>query len=676
MNIELYINNSLVDFGGDEINIKSQIFDIYDNSLSSLNKSYTLEIPLTDKNKKIIGYINNVLAVTQTLPTGLLTGDGNPIIKGDLKILSIGKSSIKAIIEGSDWVAILENIKLTDIFSAGDYHVLNSTNVVASWSGSDAAYRYPLINYGATVRGSDNYDVMNFVPAWQIDFIIQKLLAYAKIAYDSNSWTSLSPGYDQYMLAPYKYNKDESWKESKGIKVQVANSTDNYTSLTHVTLQTTTITLNPAQINMDSVITNEASEWSVANNRMTATVAGTYRVNCKVALTCGHESLGGFTGITRTLTATLRYYDGSTNYTVATFTGVSGSMVFNGSVLCTLDSGYIYMAAGGYMYITINASSQAYNSGTTRTVTLYTTNGTVNMEFNSALDLWCQYPGEYFTQRPQDYMPDISGADFLRAVKQAFGLIYWFDSFNNKLYAQTYNDYFGSTVIDWTDRQDYSNETDLSIIASSFKKNITLKYKPDTSDIVYNNQVSNVGVPFKKDIVLTSLFANPGTDIIENSLFAPLCLAYNTKATWYYTLMSSINGSTLAPDYRPKSWGPRIGKWTPSPGTGERWYFYDTWNDISPTTYNGIPDLSTVSMATNYDLFSKLYYTINNKKALEVVVKMNTMDYQKFQTVLTAVANEGFRALYKLEVNGEIGYFYITSIVFDGKRAKLQLIQK
>ena len=666
--IEIYINNQKIDFN-ETLNIKNQAFDIYDFSLGSVINSYTLEASLTDNNKKIFSFLNSPTAKQTTKLTGKIFSDGLQILSGGVRILTILKSKIKFIIQGSSWIDKLSSIFIDDVFTSSDNHSFTYTNMSASWTGTGNNYRYPFINFGKTVRGSNNFDLVNFVPMWKIGYIITRIFEAAKVNLNASSWIVSTGGQDMYVLAPCKTRLASDFGLDKLFAQRVTNLTDNQTSGSHGAGQTIPFTLNKSNIDFDTNVSG--SGWNITNDSYTIPASGTYRFVLKVAITCGHDSLGSFTGITRSIDATIV---SSTLGTIATLSKNSG-MTFDGSLSLTLDSGYISLDLNDVISVTINATSTAYNAGTTRTVTISTTDASANMEISSIQDTWNLYPGEYFVQNPSKYLPHMTAIDFIKGLKEAFGLVFWYDLLTNSVHINPLNTFLGQTCIDYSNKQDYKDDTELEIIASNYKKNISLRLKPDTTDIIYNNEVSNVGIPAKKDIVLTSLSVQEGSEINENSIFSPIPLFKYGVAGMYFLVPPAIHGTTLNPDYRPFDWNIRLMKWI-GETSGTTHYIYSHYYDVTPVTRTVYAKSETASMSDNYILFSKYYYSVDNGKSIEVSIIMTASEFLKFQSVITTAANEGFRACYKLNINGADGMYYITSIVFDGKRAKLSLIQK
>jgi hypothetical protein len=698
MKIELYVNNELLDFN-DPVNIKNRIYDIFDEEIGATLKTYTLEIPWTDNNKKVLSFPNIASSIQTETLTAKLFINGICVISGNFRNLSYSRNSGKYIIEGIDWAKSLLGLYIDDdIYSAYDYHTFNGTNIEASWSAAAGAlYRYPYLNSGfsrkMTAIGSYTGETAPeyFMPMWSIFQIMTRIFDYAKIKLDADNWFASTTGKKMYALFPYKLIKDDSYIEGKDVEMRVANAADNQATNYFNSHQTETMTLNKDYIDFDSTISNDNGYWDTTNDRYNIPENGTYRFKASICVDCDIEGDSDFSISSRSITATMYYYDIDAKLvTVAEFTRTSGFTF--GTILGSLDSGYIYCQKNGFIRIKIVASITAYNNtlfGETKAI--YTANNSSTMNFTCIMDEMCIHPGEGAILYPRDYMPHITVFDFLKAVKKAFGLIFWYDTLNRQLYVRTYNDFFGSTVIDLTGIQDNGFGEELKVIAADYAKTIQLKYKSDSDDWVYKNEFAQNGEPCDKTVTLTNINAKIETAIHENSVFAstPKYADYGhyNHATIQVISIYGDSDNVVAGNagyyytsYRPKTFMPRLLEWfgdvSPTSPETISWKWYDTWNDASPTTKTTYPKAETPSMESNYLLFSKRYFMIDNKKALEIEIIMTPTMFLEFQTVLNSAADEGFRAVYKFTINKVEGLFYIQSIVYNGNRARLELIQR
>ena len=84
------------------------------------------------------------------------------------------------------FVANISNLKLEDLDFTEYNHVLNATNIVASWNTiNGSSYYYPLIDYGTFSSGKVNYDIRTLRPALYVKEYIDKIFSNAGYTYES-----------------------------------------------------------------------------------------------------------------------------------------------------------------------------------------------------------------------------------------------------------------------------------------------------------------------------------------------------------------------------------------------------------------------------------------------------------------------------------------------------------
>ena len=147
MKIELYIGTTLCDFDED-INVNFSIGDIRDVSLGNLNKSYSIQLPLTKTNKAVLKHSHTPGSTDEVSSTGRIYVNGLQIIQGAVKVLSFSEDYAKIVISADDWIEAIMETDLMDIDFSAEDHDLTVANIVASWSAANAFYRYPMINFG------------------------------------------------------------------------------------------------------------------------------------------------------------------------------------------------------------------------------------------------------------------------------------------------------------------------------------------------------------------------------------------------------------------------------------------------------------------------------------------------------------------------------------------------
>jgi len=230
---QLYLGTNLLDFNG-EYNVKRQVTDFRDLALGASNKSYTIDIPLTRVNKKLLKLPYDVRSKQEVSDEARIVADGIELIKGKFRLLTINESAARGIIEADDWMADLSGLNLNSGTWASSYeHLFTSANIVASWSAAAGAfYRYPLINwgelysedYGATGSKVYPYD---FYPMFHVGSILEKHLADAGYVLAANGFFASTVGNAMYILGKARTNVQD-FLTDKGLSVYVDDLLDNY----------------------------------------------------------------------------------------------------------------------------------------------------------------------------------------------------------------------------------------------------------------------------------------------------------------------------------------------------------------------------------------------------------------------------------------------------------------
>ncbi len=240
------------------------------------------------------------------------------------------------------------------------------------------------------------------------------------------------------------------------------------------------------------------------------------------------------------------------------------------------------------------------------------------------------------------------------------------------------------TVADWSDLIDYSQEPQYEVVASNYNKTQIFRYKPDTTDQAYINFVSDSGIPSEKTLILDSEYAIPGTLIRENPVFSPTIIGQMYQIAHRSQKVPKILGEEEFvssekpyPLYRPKKWLPRLFEWKGMVAlTTGSWDFYTEIEDTSSTNYTTFPSVETPDMADMFsDYWLKDFRRIDENKIVTCTLKIKPLEIIPFTTVVGAAANEGFRARYKLNLEGIDMYFIMSRITTNGDLVKCEFMQ-
>jgi len=685
-NTRLYIGTELLDFNS-TINVKRQLNDYRDLSVGSSNKSYTLEIPLTRTNMRVLEQVQDVRSRQEVEDEARLVVNGTEVIKGKFRILQVNAKAVKGIIEADDWVDEIAANALDELDWSGDTHTFNATNIVNSWSAAAGAlYRYPMINLGQIT--SENwgpnapfypYDFP--VPAWNVEDIVTKLLAASGYTLAASGFFAGTFGRSLYLLSRPAAAR-EDYITGKGMHAYANLNNDNYDSDVVATGDPISLQVNQVLV-MDAEVEDEGSDYSTATHRYTAPEDGTYRLQTKIEVwSDANRNPAKYTVSGNTIAWSIRK-----NGTALESHSDSGTSLFDSGNEFTLDTGYVYLEAGDYIDVHVNITvNGSNNSPNPENIQLYIVSSTSDDSYlKTVWDYHCRWPGVGQTMSPADWLPALNGLDFLKGLKQAFNLRFWVDRMNRTVYVETSDDFYGTTVVDWSEKVDYGAGYEMEVIASNYKNVQRFKWRPDTGDKAYTNYVNENGVPFTKELTLASEYVRQGVEERENDVFAPTVRGKHYQIGHYGALVPQIHGSgdyvsTARPypaDFATQ-WEPRLLEWKGlvSLGTGNFWWYGD-FEDSSYTNYTTFPSVETPDMSDVFDDYLlKDWRRIEKNKILTCTLWLTPAEIMKFMTVVGTAANEGFRATYKIAIEGVPMYWVCSRITTDGDRVKCEFIQK
>jgi uncharacterized protein (TIGR02145 family) len=177
--ISIYIGTEQVDFA-DEFNVMYSIGDIRDVGFGNSNKSYTLNIPLTPKNRKLLQFITNPDVKTEPNAIGKLYIGELLIFQGKVIVSGYQDNYAKIILNSDDWIDELKNKKLTDLDLSTYIHFMTHAAVENTWTPVNTFYRYPMINFGGLesceADANATWYPMDFIPAVRVVDLIRMIL--------------------------------------------------------------------------------------------------------------------------------------------------------------------------------------------------------------------------------------------------------------------------------------------------------------------------------------------------------------------------------------------------------------------------------------------------------------------------------------------------------------------
>lgn len=679
----ILLGSNILDFN-DIFNVKYQCYDFRDVEIGNTFKSYTIEIPLTPTNRELLGNPDMINSRVNISEIARLQQSGITIIQGTLQILDVDRNKLRAIINADDWVGEIAEKSIRDLsWTAGDNHVFSAANIKASWTAAAGAfYRYPLINFGQLYSQEEKAGAIiypnDFAPMFNVGDILEKIFSDAGYSIDSGHFFNSTEGAKIYILGD-PAAKPDSFINERDFYAYVDDVNDNIDTISHASLTTDSMAIgtsaNPIKILFGAQSKDEGDDYSIAST-YTAPENGTYRFTTEIQVISTHNNSPEFSSVNNIMKLYFR---------------INGTKLYNGLSqsganlfvsIFEIDTGFIHLEAGdvvdlyGYFY------SEAYNDGPTTSASVYLSETTSYIQ--QTMDKRHKFRGIGATVDPATALPDIDSIDFLKALKDAYNLRFWIDKLNKKIYIESHNDFVGSTIIDWSEKIDLEFEPLQEIIVSNYAESQLMKYKPDTSDEAYNEWVNNNGTPYTKTVTLDNPSAKRGIDTLENAVFSPTILGRFIQIRHTGSIIPRIFGGEELltgkkyPEFRPDQWQPRLLKYNGmvALGTGE-WNYYEEPHDATPDNYTTYPQVETPDYSDLYSSYwVKTWGYINNGKLLKVQVVIDPSDLLQFITEQSNVANEGFRATYKLTIAGQPMYFILTNLVTDGQKAKCEFIQK
>jgi hypothetical protein len=654
LNIKLYIGSELADFN-EPFNVVFSIGDIRDLSMGNNNKSYTLNLPLTKTNKRLLSFISQSDVKSEPSATGRLYIGEQLIIQGAVIVLSYDDKKAEVIISSDDWITALATKKMTDLDLSAYDHALTHANVEDSWTASYPFYRYPMINFGFRQLGGTVWLPTDFIPMIQVTGLIAKILEPYTI---SSSWIASNSIKDVYILAKETQLSD-AFLSAKEFEARVTNDSDNQDSYSIAAGATVTRTLTKDPFNLNTEVTDSAGAYSISTDKYTIEEDGTYRFQAKFHLICDINP----TRITiNSQTVTCRIYQNST--VVAEYTTTSASNVIDVTDV-TIDTNYIHCADGDeikcYLYLSNNMTN-VYASPITVDMGALS----VTSWFKNVWDNANRCPGLNKNISIEEMLPDISQLDFLSAIKEIYNLRFWFDKSRQVVYIEPWDQFLSSSVVALSSVVSYDNNPS-DLISKEYSKKTILKWRDDTSDGAYKEYLKYFTSPGKKEILLTSLYCKK-SDTVKESIFSAIASAGSGyDVTSYYGLKSIRNTDYSAELFfnRATNFNTRIVEWK-GLTAGFTWEY----ESETKTDYPRIEILDFDTIYTSY--WQKLFHYIDKGKLRTVKIKVTPMFLAQFFTVINTATSEGFRPTYQIDDD----YYFLQKITTDGVMAELELILK
>lgn len=664
MATEIYIGSERLDCS-DQVSAVFSGGDIRELNSGRVSSSYNISLPLTARNKRLLGYNNEINSFSEVTAIGSIFVGGVMILKGKVIVLTNDSlTEIEIMIQGTGWIDHFKDKRLRDLDLSAYDHEYNYLNISLSWNTGTKHYRYPLINFGRLFSQMTGYTASwcanDFIPAFRVSSILERIFAPWTI-----SGAILTDLNDRYVLGAEQVAESD-FIVNKNFEVRARYDSDNDASATIPALNPTTVTFAEAQLVLLTEITDEGNDFM--SSQYTVPETGTYYFgadfkpywNKPSYFTIDSQSIymkivRSRSGVETTLESQL------VNYTSTDIL----NMTYN------LNSGWVHCEAGDLIYLKGLMTNRVTNTDSVDHICTICFENALTKIW-SDIDERCRYTGIGKTIVCKDWMPDVMQIDFVKAIKEAYNLKFTPDLMRQAVVIESADVARSQTVRPLTeiDMSGISQEN----IAQNYKNNITLRFIDDTADKAVSQIINSTGRQFSKSFSLTSEYAERGEEEYVNSLFAWTASGFIEQNNVFTPLVLRIFGNQNFdiynyPLWRPTGFTPRLLKWE-GLTSGFTWYV----NGSSRTTY---PKAVSEDMALLYSsYFQRTFHLIDRGKVVKFTMKNDPKLLQEFITVISNVSDEGFNPIYSFTVGNNTYHGYLNKIEFSGDTALLELLIK
>jgi hypothetical protein len=468
-----------------------------------------------------------------------------------------------------------------------------------------------------------------------------------------------------YILGTEKV--DTSFINGKGLEVTVTDIYENNTTSTVAPAETLDVVLTK-HLEFSVETKDEGNSWATVDTYIVP-ATGTYRFTGTIVMrntaygmsnmAINDEAVGVYLIMSRGGSLT-------TVHQVVTAAYSATELIHNKTF--TVDSGYYHFIKDDQVYVTISAHVNVTNNGSSDDVSIGLTTASkfVNVWNNANL-----HPGRNAPMDLENWLPDITQLDFLAAIRDIFNLRFWMDKMRRTIYIEPWDTFVSDEIIEITNLIDHE-DMPVEMISTSYNKDITMKFKDDTSDKAYVEYLKTAVSPGQKVIELDSVFCKAGPGVIENA-FSNIITGYNDVLREFTTFVPRIYNTIQLypfPFYdRPVGFNTRIVSWN-GLTSGFSWNY----DGETKTTYPKIAPLDFNYIYSTY--WQKHFHYVDRGKLFTIRIKMDAIFLSQFLTVINNAEAEGFRPIYKATIKGVDLYFILQKITADSQRCECEFILK
>lgn len=631
----IYATSGVIDLYNDiPISLNYNIADIKQPQNRNADYSKTITAPGTDNNNQLLSHIYEIGIDRLFNPNKKVemrvTYNGISVFKGYMRLATIRKLRDSKIeydleIRGrlDDLFTNLLNLKLTDLSWTDLDHTYNETNIANSWSAPvGSGYIYPFIDYGYE-SNINNISVDHLFPAIYIKDVWDRAFTAAGFQYSS---TFINSTYFKRLIMPFTgENMRLTLSQIQGREFYASRLTSNQTHIPFASSGTIEYFNNIFNDDTTSPDVDLGGNYNTSNGIYTVPANGYYNFVVNIAsdaIATPHGagqylnyavmclprlikngvdiSYGKVFAHTFPVSASSPYTPSDTNPAQTTASG-NGYITYSG-----------FCAAGDTFYVDFRAYLLGVRSNTPS-----------NVDYQIRLNT-----GSYFYARAEPIIKagdsvtfsntlpaEMKITDFLLSIIKMHNLYFEYDKdIPNKIYIEPHNDYYNSTIQDWSSKIDVSKDAEIIPMGALNAKRYQFTYKKDGDvlNTIYENNYGEIYAEKRKDIDNDFL---KDTDKME-VIFSPTPQYGVTGTNKFYPALYNVDSSMKI--VHNKSMNPRILYYGGLKNT-TTWYIYTmsagsiTYGQ-SRTTYPfcGMmddPDAPTISL--DFEAPFQVFYTPN-----------------------------------------------------------------
>lgn len=637
METSIYIGNNKLDYN-EAVNCEYSIMDFREFQSGSNNTSYTINLPLTDLNRKLLKYSDSISTIDEVLEDALIFVDDIQILKGKLKVLACADKYIKVIISANEYLKGLEDKTLQDLVTTSLDFTHTSANIIASWSASSGAfYRYPFVNY--VYR--NNYLETDLIPYFNLKTILDYI--FATIGFTINSTFLTSTWFKDLYITPKEFINDTDFSENWVFNYHPSLNSDNYYQQAIAAGASGIVVSFTCDPIVNNTATTSNTNYNSSLNAWTCPKSGTYKFESVIGY---NLQIAGLDLIASTCTFAIK----RNGNTIA-----SDTTAMTSTTSRTLTTRLIHCEDGDTIETTLHVTQTVNNTtGISINATQYLSSGATYFKMVDFTEDNLYY-GRDYPLKVNQWLQDTSLIDFVSGVKQLFNLCFFVDNWNKIIYIEPFQTFIGSSVNIINDVEYMSKSKEF--ISKDWPKKLHIDFKDDSLDYIlqeYNKK--NLTKSGRKTVNLNSIYNKNEIETYENGVFSTFG-QYN-----YLSVYSDLDNRT----FRIKEFNTKICHWDGL--ASGNW----TFEGVAYTNYPKVSFLDSETLYSSY--FAKYFHLIDQGVMVTITAPTDLIILTQLNTVINTAANEGFRALYQFDYEGETHLGILQSAVTDGYKTKYTLL--